>query len=160
MKLNKKLIAVPAIALAAGIGLAACGSSGGSSSGGSSAPAAAAPAAASAVSQWDTWASGPGHADSVTVQNDLTQMSTDAGNDDSSSVESDGSTLATDAQTAIGSPPPIDGADYIAAMNDDVTAGNDAANGDFTDATTALQNGETLINKVTAAATAAGVSGN
>jgi len=38
MKLNKKLIAVPAIALAAGLGLAACGSSG-SGSGGSSLPA-------------------------------------------------------------------------------------------------------------------------
>ncbi len=34
MKLSKKLIAVPAIALAAGIGLAACGSSGGSNNSG------------------------------------------------------------------------------------------------------------------------------
>ena len=43
MKLDKKLIAVPAIALAAGLSLTACGSSGGSSSGGGgSSPATAA----------------------------------------------------------------------------------------------------------------------
>jgi hypothetical protein len=38
MKLNKKLIAVPAIALAAGLGLAACGSSAGNGGNSSSTP--------------------------------------------------------------------------------------------------------------------------
>ena len=51
MKLNKKLIAVPAIALAAGISLAACGSSGSSSAGSGSAPQNTAPASVVRISQ-------------------------------------------------------------------------------------------------------------
>lgn len=86
-----------------------------------------------------------------TVQSDLTAIGTDASNQDASALESDGSTLATDAQTAALDPPPIDSSDYTAAMTDCVTAGNDASNGDFTDAATALSNGNALISKVTAA---------
>jgi hypothetical protein len=125
-----------------------------SSSAPAAAPATQAPATPSLTAQVATWVAGSGYTEMKAVESDTTTtIGTDASNQDVSAVESDGSTLATDAQAAALDPPPIDSAEYTAAMTYYATAGNDASNGDFTDATTAMNNGTALINKVAAAVT-------
>ena len=166
MIMNRKLIAIPAIALTAGLSLAACGvqppvspapSDIGARGGvATSAPASPTPAvvatqAPDLATQVATWMAGPGYTDMMTVEADMTTLSTDATSQDVAAVEVDGSTLATDAQTAAAIPPPIDSADYTTAMNDYATAGNDAATGDFAGATAMLDDGNGLVAKVTAA---------
>ena len=61
------------------------------------------------------------------VQQDLNAISSDASNDPDN-LALDGSQLMTDAQAALDpnyDPPPADNADWVAAMNDYVTAGED-----------------------------------
>ena len=122
MKLYK-IAAIPAIALTAGLGLAACGvqppvspapsdigARGGvaTSAPASPAPAAVATQAPDLAAQVAAWMAGPGYTDMTTVETDMTTLSTDASNQDVAAVEADGATLATDAQTAATIPPPID----------------------------------------------------
>jgi hypothetical protein len=61
------------------------------------------------------------------VQQDLNSISSDAGSDPDS-LAVDGAQLEQDAQAALDpnyDPPPADNADWLAAMNDYVTAGED-----------------------------------
>ena len=96
------------------------------------------------------WYNSTGQSDMQTVSGDLGQLQTDADAGDTYSAETDGATLATDAQTAADDPPPVQTAEYINAMSTLETAGNDAADGDFTDATVALDTATGEINSITA----------
>lgn len=112
--------------------------------GGNNAPV---PANSSSVS---AWYDSTGQTDMQAVSTDLGQLQTDADAGDTYSAETDGQTLATDAQTAADDPPPVEGAQYQNAMSTLVTAGNDAADGDFTDSTAALETATGEINSITA----------
>ena len=117
-------------------------------------PPSPAPAATPAAQTYAQWLAGPGGIDLQAVKADLTQTATDAQAGNVTAVETDGQSLQADATNAGSNPPPVDPADYQAAMQQWVTAGTDAAQGDFTDATTALQAGTADLQRVTAAVSA------
>jgi hypothetical protein len=99
-----------------------------------------------------SWWQATGQSDNDTITSDLQQLSTDAGDGDQAAVESDGSQLAADASSVLGDPMPPGqlGADWSCAMHAYETSGTDASNGDFTEAATAAQQGNTCIGKATA----------
>lgn len=149
---NHKIIAVILllliVALTIGVVVGTHGNQQGQKSnfytGGNNAPA---PANTSSVSDWYN---SSGYTDMQAVSTDLGQLQTDADAGDTYSAETDGATLATDAQTAADDPPPVQTAEYINAMSTLETAGNDASNGDFSDATVALETATTEVNSITA----------
>ncbi len=125
----------------------------------SSAPAAPAtprPAAPSQADQLAAWVTSPGYTAMKAVQADLTHLSTDADAGDVLATETDGAQLAADAQIAEDSPCPVGMATYAAAMQAYVSAGNDAASGDFTSATVSMDEGNTLVASTTTAISNAG----
>jgi hypothetical protein len=110
MKVNK-LIAVPVLALAAGISLAACG--------GSAAP--TSPTVQHQTAQ--QWWGSTGQATFQRIDRVLGQINSDS-QYDPASLPSDGDTLVSDAQNALGgTPPPVDSKDYNAWLNDVVSFG-------------------------------------
>ena len=120
------------------------------------AAAAPAPAAPSQADQLAAWVTSPGYTAMKAVQADLTQVSTDATAGDMLATETDGAQLAADAQIAEDSPCPVGTATYAAAMQAYVSAGNDAASGDFTSATVSMDEGNTLVASTTTAISNAG----
>jgi hypothetical protein len=111
-------------------------------------PAAPQPDTATLITDWYT---GSGGTELAAVQSDLEVMSFDATVGDVDATEIDGLQLAADARTALADPPPAAIArPYKRAMRLFVTAGDDAAAGDFTDATTATLQATAYINQATA----------
>jgi hypothetical protein len=103
-----------------------------------------------AFAAWYGGGTGTGYTDFEAVGTDLTTMQNDATAGNVSQAETDGTQLATDAAAAAADPMPVDTTTYVTAMNQLTTAGNDAADGDFTDATSALQESAANMNAITA----------
>lgn len=73
-------------------------------------------------SQMPAWAAaGPQQA----MTSDVNQLQADVSASDLQAVESDGQQIASDAPVAAGSPPPIDPAEYMAAMSYYAQSGHD-----------------------------------
>ena len=154
MRARAPALAALALAVAAGLSLAACGGAAVHPAAATQAPAVravAAPAAPSACSQMAAWgAAAPLQA----ITADISQVQADAVAISLPAVEGDGAQLAADAATAAASPPPVDPADYTSAMRHYATAGNDMASGDVTDAVPTIGLATADINRVTAALSA------
>jgi hypothetical protein len=115
------------------------------------APATTAPSTKSLILSW--YGTGGGQGDVSAVESDLSSIATDAGTQDASAVETDASQLSTDAASALTNPPPVASVagPYDRAMTLYETAGSDAADGDFTDASTDMEIANAEIGTATAA---------
>jgi hypothetical protein len=112
-------------------------------------PRPAAAPAAPVVTAMDTWCAGDGYTALQAVEADASALSTDASAGDAASAEADGAQMAADAETASVSPPPVGSTrklDYGLAMAWTMASGNEAANGDFTSAATAIEKATVYIN--------------
>jgi hypothetical protein len=97
----------------------------------------------------DTWCAGDGYTALQAVEADASALSTDASAGDAASAEADGAQMAADAETASVNPPPVGSTrklDYGLAMAWTMASGNEAANGDFTSAATAIEKATVYIN--------------
>jgi hypothetical protein len=120
-------------------------------------PPAAVPVTPSATGTIEDWVLGPGYKELLTVQSDVKTVSGDASAQDISAVETDGTKLAQDARLAAGDPPPVDAADYSAAMRYFAQSGDAMAADDFSGASRYMDLGSKLIVKVSAQLTPAGM---
>jgi hypothetical protein len=107
---------------------------------------------------WET----TGQTETSAVENDLGNISADATADNAPQLQSDASQLETDATTAVTSPQLPACADptgsWLKGMTDYSIAGTEAAQGNYTQASSTLSAGTRFINVVTAELHANGVA--